>query len=282
MALKTLVNRACDPILRKIRKYRGRFEERRRPIVLESRGFCPICERPATFVARDSWLRDHFECTRCRSIPRERALMLVLQQRFPRWRDMTIHKSSPGRRGVSKRFGLECRGYVPTHFFPDQPLGSIVGNYRCENLEQLTFADESVDLHVTQDVFEHILRPQKAIAEIARTLRVGGAHIFTVPLVNKDTPTRMRVEVKAEGELLHLEPPEYHGNPIDAKGSLVTVDWGYDIREIIAATCGLETEIIHIDDLSKGIRAEYVEVLVTRKDPAGARGPGGSVLKNVQ
>lgn len=279
MVLKTLTSRARDSILRKIRKYRGRLEERRRPIVLESRGFCPICERPASFVARDAWLRDHLKCTRCGSIPRERALMSVLQQRFPNWRDMRIHESSPGRRGVSRRLALECRGYVPTHFFPDRPLGSTVGNYRCENLEQLTFADESIDLHVTQDVFEHILRPKNAIAEIARTLRVGGAHLFTVPLVNKDTPTRMRVDVQAGGEVLHLQPPEYHGNPIDAKGSLVTVDWGYDIREIIAGICGLETEIIRIDDLSKGIRAEFVEVLVSRKDRACARGPGGFATK---
>jgi hypothetical protein len=103
---------------------------------------------------------------------------------------------------------------------------------------------------------------------LARSLKVGGAHIFTVPLVNKEAPTRMRVEVEETGELVHLQPPEYHGNPINAKGSLVTVDWGYDICEIIAAICGLETEIIRMDDLSKGIRAEYIEVLVTTKDCA--------------
>ena len=27
---------------------------------------------------------------------------------------------------------------------------------RCENLEALTFADSSIDLHVSQDVFEHL------------------------------------------------------------------------------------------------------------------------------
>jgi hypothetical protein len=261
---------ARDRLLRKMRKYRARFEERRQPVVLESRGLCPICERSAKFVARNAWLRDHFKCTRCGSIPRERALMWVLQQRFPEWREMTIHESSPGRRGVSKRLAAECPRFVPTHFFPNQPLGSIVDGYRCETLERLTFEDDSIDLHVTQDVLEHVLRPKKAIVEIARTLRPGGAHLFTVPLVNKEAPTRMRVEVKETGEVVHLEPAEYHGNPIDAKGSLVTVDWGYDIREIIAATCGLETEIIRIDDLSKGIRAEYVEVLVTKKGRASA------------
>ena len=30
---------------------------------------------------------------------------------------------------------------------------------RCENLEHLSFGDESFDLHLTQDVFEHLFDP---------------------------------------------------------------------------------------------------------------------------
>jgi len=191
--------------------------------------------------------------------------MAVLEQRFPHWRTMTIHESSPGNRGASRRFAQECANYIPSQFFEDQPRGVMVGGHRCENLEQLTFADESIDLHVTQDVLEHVLRPERAFAEIARTLKPGGAHVFTVPLVNKDQPSKMRVAVDASGGITHLEPPTYHGNPIDPNGSLVTMDWGFDITVHIAAACGLDTEVIRLDDLSRGIRAEYVEVLVTTK-----------------
>jgi hypothetical protein len=259
-----------DRLLRKGRKYRARLQERLRPAVLRNRGYCPICERSATFIARDPWLRDHYKCTRCHSIPRERALMAVLQQRFPNWPALTMHESSPGRRGASRRFAQECLHYIPSHFFSGQPYGSRVGEYRCENLEQLTFADESIDLHVSQDVMEHVLRPERAFAEIARTLKPGGAHVFTTPLVNKESPSRMRIEVDASGAVSHLEPPAYHGNPIDAQGSLVTIDWGFDIVDHIATACGLGTEIIRIDDLERGIRAEYIEVLVTTKPTRGA------------
>lgn len=261
----TRLQRWRDRLQRKARKYRARWQERLRPVVLKNRGYCPICESRTTFVARDAWLRDHYKCRRCGSIPRERALMEVIQQRFPQWRTMTVHESSPANRGASRRFATECRHYIPSQFFPKEPLGSVVGSYRCENLEQLTFADESIDLHVSQDVMEHVLRPERAFAEIARTLKPGGAHVFTVPLVNKHNPSKMRIEVGENGEVTHLVQPEYHGNPIDARGSLVTVDWGFDIREHIAAACGLQTEIILLDDLSKGIRAEYIEVLVTSK-----------------
>lgn len=75
----------------------------------------------------------------------------------------------------------------------------------------------------------------------------------------------MRARVSAEGEVIHVWPLRTHGNPISDEGSLVTIDWGYDICRHIFEASGLFTEIVHIDDLSRGIRAEYIEVLVTRK-----------------
>jgi hypothetical protein len=259
------VEQSRQRLIRKARKYGARISERLRPAVARNRGVCPICDRASTFVARDAWLRDHFKCVRCKSIPRERALMLVLQQRYPQWRDLAIHESSPSNRGASKRLARECRSYTPTHFYPGERMGNIVNGFRCEDLERLAFADASIDLHITQDVLEHIPRPAQAFAEIARTLKPGGAHIFTVPLVNKESPSKPRIALGNSGEIVHLEPPMYHGNPIDANGALVTTDWGYDICDFIARSSGLDTEIVRFDDLDHGLRAEYLEVLVTTK-----------------
>jgi SAM-dependent methyltransferase len=248
-----------------VRKYRKPPPAPLPPVVLESRGNCPICERPATFTSRNSWLRDFFTCEHCQSIPRERALMAVMQRTYPNWRQLKVHESSPIQRGVSLKLSRECRDYISTQYFPHQAPGALVDGVRCENLEALTFSDGSIDLHVTQDVLEHIPRPDKAFAEIARTLKPGGAHIFTVPIVNRSTESAMRISIDERGEVTHLAPPEYHGNPVDDKGSLVTVDWGFDIVDRISAVCGLKTEIHQLDDLSMGIRAELIEVLVTRK-----------------
>ena len=92
-----------------------------------------------------------------------------------------------------------CAGYIPSQFFPDRTPGSSVGKFRCETLESRTFPDESIDLHVTQDVIEHVLHPERLFAEIARTLKPGGAHIFTVPLVNKERPSRPRARMAEDG-----------------------------------------------------------------------------------
>ena len=230
------------------------------------KGYCQICEDRTIFRSKDDWLRDHFFCERCRSIPRERSLLYVLNLLYPEWRTLKIHESSPVDRGTSRKIRLECPGYVASHFDPNIPFGTVhpSGSYRSEDLEHQTFGDESFDLVLTQDVFEHLFSPDLAIRETARTLRPGGAHIGTVPLVKREQPSRRRARL-SEGQIVHELPPEYHGNPLSPDGSLVTVDWGFDIAGYLGHVSGLSTTLFFIDDLQLGLRAKYLEVLVCRK-----------------
>jgi len=225
-------------------------------------GYCPICERRTVFVMRDSWLRDHYRCIRCGSIPRFRALIQVLQENFPGWRDQRIHESSPGG-SSSDKLRRECRNYVATHLFPDARPGEIRNGYRSEDLEKQTFDDEEFDLVITQDVFEHVLHPAAAFKEISRTLKSGGAHIFTVPWYSSK-PTFVRA-VEEHGSIRHVAKPDYHVNPIDDRGSLVVTEWGWDLCDFIYRHSDLTTTVMHIDDRSRGIRAAFIEVFVSRK-----------------
>ena len=232
--------------------------------LIENTGYCPTCDQDVTFIAHNEWYRDHYLCTNCGSLPRERALMATIETYCPNWRTLSIHESSPSDRGASKRLASESPHYIPSQYFPDQEPGSLVGNMRCEDLEALSFNDESIDLHITQDVLEHVFHPSKVFKEIARTLKPGGMHICTVPLVNKETPSTLRARIE-NNDIVYLEPEQYHGNPVGDGRALVTVDWGFDICRHIFEASGLYTYIVHMDDLSKGIRAEYIEVLVTVK-----------------
>ena len=67
----------------------------------KQKGFCPCCEQDVFFIAKNSWLRDHFKCSNCNSIPRERALMQTIKNEYPNWKNLPIHESSPGNRGHS-------------------------------------------------------------------------------------------------------------------------------------------------------------------------------------
>lgn len=229
-------------------------------------GYCPVCESEARFVAEGAWLRDELICQACQSVPRQRALMAALQMFCPQWRTRQIHEASPIWQGPSNKFFREASGYSWSFFDPTQPTGikHPAADWRNENLEALTFDANSFDLFITQDVFEHIFAPERAAAEIARVLRPGGLHVCTVPIVNKSAPSNRRARQTKAG-IQHLLEPQYHGDPVNAEGALVTIDWGYDIGAYLDRHSGLHTTIVYIDDLTRGIRAEAIEVLVMHK-----------------
>jgi len=241
-------------------------------LVCDHKGHCPICEKETRFTAEYTWYRDHLLCAHCQSIPRERALMTVIQDYYPDYKNLAIHESSPGTRGVSQKLLQECTNYSYSYFFEDIEPGKIhpKENARCENLEALTFPDESFDLFITQDVMEHIFHPMDAFKEIARILRPGGAHIFTAPLTNKIKPSEIRAQRENTGEITHFYEAEYHGDPVNPKGALVTMNWGYDIVSYIFKTAQTPSILIQIDDIDKGIRAEYIDVIVSIKQNPGA------------
>ena len=136
--------------------------------------------------------------------------------------------------------------------------------YRCEDVEALTFPDEQFDIAITQEVFEHVFDYRRGFREVMRTVRPGGVHLFTTPRYKGLAKTEDRA-IRRNGEIVHHFEPEYHGNPIDSAGSLVTVHYGDDIAEIIWAETGCPTTTYVIREDKTGTIAEFMEVFVTRK-----------------
>lgn len=234
------------------------------------RGHCPICETDTVFEARETWFRDHLICRNCPggSIPRERALMKVVRELVPDWRERTIHESSPGGRGASVVLARDCPGYLASQYFPGAEPGSFRGAVRSENLERQTFADATFDLVITQDVMEHVFDPAAAYREIHRTLKPGGMHIHTTPIYKDLVRSERRAALNDDGSVQHISEPEYHGNPIDDSGSLVTFHYGYDIADLIAEWTGADVEIRRYNDRTSGIVAEFSEVIVSTRPRA--------------
>jgi SAM-dependent methyltransferase len=236
---------------------------------LEICGYCPICEKDARFVASGKWYRGTLICKSCAngSVPRERALAHVLNRERPQWRRLDIHESSPANRGISLKLKRECKSYVGSHFFPNEPFGSVVKGWRNEDIENQTFRDDSFDIVISLDVTEHVFNPKRMFEEIFRTLRQGGLYLSTFPIrKGLVDPAVQLARLKADGSIEFLKnPPEYHGNPIDGKGALVTWDYGYDIHQLISFWTPFQVEITRFSDRRQGIIGEYTEVIVCRK-----------------
>ncbi len=233
-------------------------------------GYCHVCRRKTIFLKTGDWLRDQYLCPICHSIPRQRALLRVLESEFPQWRDLRMHESSPCG-PASEMIRRQCPGYLASQYFPDSPSGSNHDGVRCENLEKMSLNDGEFDLMITQDVFEHVLRPELAFSEISRILKPGGAHLFTVPLYQgRKTVTRA---IAMPDGVKYLQEPVFHSNPVDDAGSLVITDWGDDLSDYIATVCGMETEIFSVNDASLGICGEFLEVFLSRKSTTSMESP---------
>lgn len=236
---------------------------------LEIEGWCPICEADAVFIAKGPWLRGTLHCQSCEngSAPRERGFAHVLNRIRPNWRDLKVHECSPMKRGISMKMQRECRDYVGTHYYPDKPFGTQVGDWRNENIEAQTFADESFDIVMSLDVAEHVFNPGNMYREIYRTLKPGGIYLSTFPIRKWQVePAVQLARLGADGSIQFLkEPPEYHGNPISGDGALVTWDYGYDIHTVIHYWVPFRIEISRFLDRRQGILGEYTEVILCTK-----------------
>ena len=245
------------PLIRRIRRYgpsiaRGRV----------NLGWCPICGGRSAFVDLGGHPRSSYLCIRCESIPRWRALIHVLSSTNPDWRAATIHESSPGG-PASAKLRSEAPRYSASFHLPSVPRGVTADGRRSEDLEQLTFPDASFDLFITQDVFEHLFDPAAAFREIARVLRAGGSHLFTVPWW-PEKPTLVRARRTAEG-IEHLRPPQYHSDPIDPEGTLVVRQWGNDLVKFIEDASGLTTEVHDPQNRRLGLCGTFQQVFVTQR-----------------
>lgn len=103
-----------------------------------------------------------------------------------------------------------------------------MGGIRHEDITRLSLPADSLDLIVSNDVFEHVPDPAMAFRECARVLRSGGVMLATIPFHGNSDISVVRAHLDAVG-IRHTLTPMYHGNPVSAEGSLVFTDFGWDI-----------------------------------------------------
>jgi SAM-dependent methyltransferase len=99
-----------------------------------------------------------------------------------------------------------------------------------EDLCNLSFDNESFDILVSLDVLEHIPNHEKAFRECSRVLKPGGRMMWSVPFIPNSAKNSIRAKL-TNGEIEHILPPEYHGDPLSDKGVLCFQHFGWEMLE---------------------------------------------------
>lgn len=196
--------------------------------------FCPVCGNTSQVIAIKENLRESCLCTRCRSSNRQRQLAYMLcrslssikQKRIRCLRDIIgyidlfIYNTECERAIHNNLSGMKnyiCSEYCGSKY----KSGNIVNGMLHEDLMDLSFDDESIDIVLSSDVLEHVSRPYDAHREIWRVLKPNGRHIFTVPFHPKEFLDETRAAHDENGELRLIKEPLYHGDPLRSDGALV-------------------------------------------------------------
>jgi len=112
------------------------------------------------------------------------------------------------------------------------PFGSTrQDGIRNESITHLSFADAAFAHALSFDVIEHVPDYEMALRELSRVLRPGGTLLFSVPFLANAQHTLTRARITCEGEIEHLLPPEYHGDPMAEEGCLCFYHFGWDLLE---------------------------------------------------
>jgi SAM-dependent methyltransferase len=129
-----------------------------------------------------------------------------------------------------------------SEYFVGKTSGEIVDGIMNQDVQGTSFAESSLDLITSNQVFEHVPDDIKGYAECFRVLRPGGALLFTVPLYG--IPATTKLAEYRDGELIHLAKPEYHDSRASGPESILTF-WHHSIHDIAArvASVGFEATV---------------------------------------
>lgn len=214
---------------------------------LPKRGMCPACGRESFFLVAENgklmermadWpydaevlaalaTRENYLCVWCGRNFRMRQLAAIAH---PFIEGADVYE--PAAFGVFSRGQRKmAQSYTVSEYVDEGRPGASIRGLRHEDITALTFKDNTFDLVITSELFEHVDDPWQGFAEIRRVLRVGGHHVFTVPNL-PGRPTRSRTGLRAV----------YHVDPIRAEGIAVKTDFGDDLAERLAHV-GFQTRV---------------------------------------
>ena len=190
-------------------------------------GTCLVCGAFTPWKIHTDNLRETGFCRKCNSMNRYRALAYVICKSLSgdlgtrlrslvdvaRLSDLKVYNTdtlSPVHTALASMKNYVCSEY----FGGEYAGGECVNNVQHQDLMDLSFPDESFDLVLSADVFEHIPDPYKAHREVFRVLKPGGRHIFTVPFDQAQYLDDLRAVIDEDGSIKLLQPPVYHHDPL--------------------------------------------------------------------
>ncbi|WP_374441022.1 methyltransferase domain-containing protein [Stella sp.] len=165
------------------------------------------------------------------------------------------------------RLAALCPGTIGSEFLADGTARGAVNarGIRHEDLTCLTLPTATLDAVISLDVLEHVPDYRAALGEIRRVLRPGGHAIMTFPFRIDLATTLVRARIGADGGIVHVEPPEYHGDPVRPEGgTLCYYHFGWSVLDDLRAAGFGDAYVLSLQSTDFGYLGSRHLVIVGR------------------
>ena len=193
-----------------------------------SKGACPLCGhtwylafRPTAFMTR---------CLKCLSNVTNLSLIPVIQKHVGALnKDTAVYELSTYGCTVDW-LKHHFKNVTMSEFFPEWLPGETRDGVLNQDVQQLTFPDNTFDVVTSNQVFEHVADDKRGFSECCRVLKPGGALILTIPLFENVATNQI---AKIEGnKVVFFGQPEYHDSRIGGPQS-APVFWHHSRSDIV-------------------------------------------------
>lgn len=235
--------------------------------------YCPICNRLTLITdINPENLRESCICQTCHSTNRQRQITYSLCQylnirslkQLGNIPDITIYNTESS--GPLHQKLKTNKNYICSEYFGSKhKSGTMVKGILNQDLTNLSFKNNSVDIVLSSDVFEHIPKPYQAHREVYRVLKKHGCHIFTVPFCQNQLTDETRATIDRNSQIVYIKKPIYHLDGIRPdKGALVYNIFGKEMLSKLKKL-GFKTKTDLLSKPFLGILGNNAIVFTARK-----------------
>jgi SAM-dependent methyltransferase len=207
-------------------------------------GRCSLCGTTVFVKLRNDEMA--VRCVQCRASSVTISFVSVLKSLVPDLKSVHVYELSS--RGPLVGFLAKEAGKLTlSEYFDDVPVGQFKGNVQCQDVQNLTFQNNTFDVCTSIEVFEHVADDARGFREVYRVMKPGGLFLFTVP--NLEQYETVERAIIVNGQIRHLLPPEYHGDRLRGHHAVLCYrNYGMDILERLALAGFIKTRVIQADD----------------------------------
>jgi SAM-dependent methyltransferase len=231
-------------------------------------GYCFVCKELTRFVVDvgvrfgdNKNLREGLLCERCKLSNRNRLMYLAVMNEScsPNVKDVAIMECQSALYAALKNVmpGILGSEYIDETCVSGQSYLCNGNDIRHEDVTKLSYADDSLDLVVHNDILEHVYDYRAAFKECHRVLKSGGSMVFTMPFFMSQNENLLRGRRLADGSLEHILPPEYHGDPVHPEGAYTFHYFGWKILDDLKSEGFVTAEIAMFYDIFSGYASNH-------------------------